>query len=129
MTIEHVTEEVNDNNHPPAKNVPEKKIHKTHQVTEHKRGTWHSLSLMVDRRIVLVKVIIVVVMIIANIIFIVITTRLGLVCTTPPARPQSASMQDLSLSRSDPLMSPQVIVKIIIITCITIKCIMVIILL
>ena len=96
-------------------------------MTEHKRGTWHSLSLMVDRRIVLVKVIIVVVMIIANIIFIVITTRLGWVCITPPARPQSASMQDLSLSRSDPLMSPQVIVKII--TCITIKCIMVIILL
>ena len=24
MTIDHVTEEVNDNNHPPAKNVPEK---------------------------------------------------------------------------------------------------------
>ena len=113
---------------PPPK-MSLKNIHKTHQVTEHKRGTWHSLSLMVDRRIVLVKVIIVVVMIITNIIFIVITTRLGLVCTTPPARPQSASMQDLSLSRSDPLMSPQVIVKIIIITCITIKCIMVIILL
>ena len=109
---------------PPPK-MSLKNIHKTHQVTEHKRGTWHSLSLMVDRRIVLVKVMIVV-MIIANIIFIVITTRLGLVCTTPPARPQSASMQDLSLSRSDPLMSPQVIVKIIIIT---IKCIMVIILL
>ena len=110
---------------PPPK-MSLKNIHKTHQVTEHKRGTWHSLSLMVDRRIVLVKVIIVVVMIITNIIFIVITTRLGLVCTTPPARPQYASMQGLSLSRSDPLMSPQVIVKIIIIT---IKCIMVIILL
>ena len=64
---------------------------------------------MVDRRIVLVKNIIIV--IIATIIVIVIT-RWVLVCTTHPARQQSAWTQDLSLSPSDPLMSRQVIIKI-----------------